>query len=155
MVGKLLGQNLFEEAKVYGRKFCRISFGAGGIHMALLCVLGPAAAQFFVLTETAKHYLIAMLLFTAVYVFAYSVNTIIVCGVFPAGGDAKYDAVSVFFASWCFALPLAMAGTFIFHWPVMVIYVCMCADEIVKVPWIYPRYKKYLWLNNLTRDEKV
>ena len=24
--------------------------------------------------------------------------------------------------------------------------------EIVKVPFLYPRYKKYLWLNNLTRD---
>ena len=29
----------------------------------------------------------------------------------------------------------------------------MCADEIVKLPWLYPRYKKYLWLNNLTREE--
>lgn len=78
--------------------------------MALLCILGPIVAEFFVLTETAKQYLIAMLIFSAFYVFAYSINTIIVCGVFPAGGDAKYDAVSVFFASWCFSLPLALLG---------------------------------------------
>ena len=64
----------------------------------------------------------------------------------------KYDAVSVFFASWCFALPLALLRTFVFHWPVMVVYILMCSDEIVKLPWLYQRYKKYLWLNNLTRD---
>ncbi|MDD3336426.1 MAG: hypothetical protein PHI98_13070 [Eubacteriales bacterium] len=58
----------------------------------------------------------------------------------------------MFFASWCFALPLALLGTFVFHWPVMVVYVLMCADEIVKLPWLYPRYKKFLWLNNLTRE---
>lgn len=153
MVGKLLGQNLFDKAKVYGKRFCRISFWVGGIHMALLCILGPIVAEFFVLTETARNYLIIMLIFSAFYVFAYSINTIIVCGIFPAGGDAKYDAISVFFASWCFALPLALLGTFVFHWPVMVVYVLMCADEIVKLPWLYPRYRKYLWLNNLTREE--
>ena len=93
-----------------------------------------------------------MLVFSAFYVFAYSINTVVVCGVFPAGGDSRYDALSVFFASWCFALPLALAGTFLFKWPVLVVYILMCADEIVKLPWIYPRYRKYLWLRNLTRE---
>lgn len=152
MVGKLLGQNLFDKAKVYGRKFCQISFGVGVIHALLICIIGPVIIKFFVLSDTAKYYLIIMLIFTIFYVFAYSINTIIVCGIFPAGGDAKYDAVSVLFATWCFSLPRALAGTFIFHWPVMVVYIFMCADEIVKLPWIYPRYKKYLWLNNLTRE---
>ncbi|MCM1182104.1 MAG: MATE family efflux transporter [Roseburia sp.] len=155
MVGKLLGQNLFDKAKEYGRRFSYISFWTGGIHMALLCILGPAVAEFFVLSQTARHYLIVMLIFSGAYVFAYSVNTIIVCGVFPAGGDARYDAVSVFFASWCFALPLALLGTFVFHWPVIAVYILMCSDEIVKLPWLYPRYKKYLWLNNLTREERA
>lgn len=155
MVGKLLGQDLFDKAKEYGRKFSHISFWVGGIHMALLCILGTIVAEFFVLSETAKQYLITMLIFSAFYVFAYSINTIIVCGIFPSGGDSKYDAMSVFFSSWCFALPLALLGTFVFNWPVMVIYILMCADEIVKLPWIYPRYKKYLWLNNLTRQESL
>lgn len=153
MIGKLLGQNLFEKAKDYGRKFCRVSFWTGGIHMVLLCILGPIVANFFVLSETARQYLIMMLIFSGVYVFAYSINTVIVCGIFPAGGDARYDAVSVFFASWCFALPLALLGTFVWNLPTIVIYILMCSDEIIKLPWLYPRYQKYLWLNNLTRDE--
>ena len=155
IVGKLLGQNLFDKAKAYGRKLCHISFAVGGIHMLLLCILGPIATAFFVLSETAKEYLIIMLIFTGIYVFAYSINTIVVCGVFPAGGDTKYDAISVFLATWCFAIPLALLGTFVFNWPVMLIYVVMCIDEIIKVPFIYPRYKKYLWVNNLTREENA
>ena len=153
IIGKLLGQNLFDKAKIYGRKLCHVSFWVGGIHMILLCIIGPVLAYFFVLTETAREYLIMMLFFMALYVFAYSINTVVVCGIFPAGGDAKYDAISVFFASWCFSLPLALLGTFVFDLPIMVVYILMCADEIVKLPWVYPRYKKYLWLNNLTREE--
>lgn len=151
MIGRLLGQDDFERAREYGRKFCRLSFGTGAVHLLLLCILGPLVAEFFVLSERARGYLILMLVFSGFYVFAYSVNTIIVCGIFPAGGDAKYDALSVFFATWCFSIPLALLGTFVFRLPVMVIYVMMCADEIVKLPWLYPRYKKYLWLKNLTR----
>ncbi|WP_455501359.1 MATE family efflux transporter [Gemmiger sp.] len=151
IIGKLLGQGLFDKAKEYGRKFCHISFWTGGLNMALLGVVGPIVAKFFVLSETARQYLIMMLLFTAVYVFAYSINTVIVCGIFPAGGDAGYDAVSVFLASWCFAIPMALLGTFVFRLPVIVVYILMNADEIVKLPWLYPRYRKYLWLNDLTQ----
>lgn len=153
IIGKLLGQSLFEKAKAYGREFCHISFLVGGIHMILLCILGPVATVFFVLSETARQYLIIMLIFTGIYVFAYSINTIIVCGIFPAGGDAKYDAISVFLATWCFAIPVALLGTFVFDWPVMLVYILMSIDEIIKVPFVYPRYKKFLWLNNLTREE--
>ncbi len=149
----MLGRNLFDKAKVYGRKLCHISFWVGGIHMALLCAIGPALAYFFVLTETARYYLIMMLLFMVLYVFAYSINTVVVCGIFPAGGDARYDAVSVFFATWCFSLPMALLGAFVFDWPVMAVYILMCADEVVKLPWLYPRYKKYLWVNNRTREK--
>ena len=155
IIGKLLGQSLFDKAKAYGRKLCYISVWVGGIHLLLLCILGPIATMFFVLTETARRYLIIMLIFTGIYVFAYSINTVIVCGIFPAGGDAKYDAISVFLATWCFALPLSLLGTFVFDWPVMVVYIVMSIDEIVKLPFLYPRYKKYLWLNNLTREENI
>lgn len=152
IMGKLLGQGLFDKAKIYGRKLCHVSFWVGGVHMLLIGIIGPMLTYFFVLTNTARQYLIWMLLFMALYVFAYSINTVVVCGIFPAGGDSKYDAISVFFASWCFALPLALLGTFVLDLPVMAVYILMCADEIVKLPWIYPRYKKYLWLNNLTRE---
>jgi len=153
MVGKLLGQEMFEKAKAYGRKFWQVSFVVGGIHMVLLAGLGPVVTRYFILTETARQYLVIMLIFTGLYVFAYSFNTVLTCGILPAGGDAKYDAVSVFIASWCFAIPLALLGTFVFQWPVMVIYIVMCSDEIVKLPWLYPRYKKFYWLKNLTREE--
>ncbi len=94
---------------------------------------------------------ILMLIVLAFYLFAYSLNTIIVCGIFPAGGDFMYDAKSVMISTWCFSLPLALLGTFVFHWPVMVVFIFIMADEIVKIPWLYPKYKQYIWLKNLTR----
>ena len=90
------------------------------------------------------------MIFLAFYMIAYAYNTIITCGVFPAGGDSVYDAISVMIATWCFAIPLALIACFVLHLPVMVVYVIMCLDEIVKVPFIKLRYNKYIWLKNLT-----
>lgn len=153
MIGGLLGQNLLEKAKDYGRRFWNVALFCGIANAVLLCIIGPMVYLFYVLEPLAKSYLVMMLVFNILYMFAYSFNTIFTCGVFPAGGDAMYDAVSVFFATWCFALPLSLVGAFVFHWPIMVVYMIMCADEIVKVPFLYMRYKKYIWLKNLTREE--
>lgn len=153
MIGQLLGKNLTDKAKEYGRRFWRVSTCCGFVNVGLICLVGPLVYVFYVLEPQAKVYLIQMLVFSGLYMFAYAYNTIITCGVLPAGGDSRYDAVSVFFATWCFALPLALAGCFIFRWPVMAVYVVMCLDEIVKVPFISRRYRRYLWVKNLTRDE--
>ena len=152
MIGQLLGQNMLDKAKEYGHQFWWVALWSGLINIGLICVVGPLVYMFYALEPEAKNYLIQMLMFSAVYMFAYAYNTIITCGVFPAGGDSKYDALSVFFATWCFAIPFALLACFIFHWPVIAVYAVMCLDEIVKVPFIRHRYNRYLWVRNLTRE---
>lgn len=151
MIGKLLGDNQLDKAKAYGDRFWKIALLCGFFNIAVLCVIGPAVYFFYVLSVTAKQYLIVMILYSMLYMFAYSFNTIFTCGVFPAGGDAMYDAVSVGVATWLIALPLSLLGKFVFDWPVIPVYMVMCMDEIIKVPVLFLYSKKYIWLKNLTR----
>ena len=96
MIGQLLGQNLLDQAKAYGQEFWHVSFLCGIFNVVLLCIIGPLVYFFYVLEPQAKQYLIQMLIFSALYLFAYAYNTIITVGVFPAGGDSKYDASACF-----------------------------------------------------------
>lgn len=152
MIGQQLGKNRLDKAKQYGERSWRVSFWSGLINVGLVCIVGPLVYVFYVLEPQAKSYLLFMLVYSAFYLFALSYNCVFTCGVFPAGGDSKYDAISVFFATWCFAIPLSLLGCFVFHWPVLVVYAVMCLDEIVKVPFIRLRYDRYIWLKNLTRE---
>ncbi|MCR5275053.1 MAG: MATE family efflux transporter [Clostridiales bacterium] len=152
MIGKLLGQNDLKKAKKYGARSWNIALLSGLINVLLLGIAGPLVYIFYVLEPQAKEYLVQMLIFLAFYMVAFAYNTIITCGVFPAGGDSMYDGVSVLVATWCFAIPLALIACFVLHLPVIVVYVVMCLDEIVKVPFIKWRYNKYIWLKNLTED---
>ena len=152
MIGELLGSGNLEKARRYGDKFYQVSFFSGIINVLFIILIGPVVYLFYTLSPEAKNYLIWMLVFSCFYMFAFAYNTIFTCGVFPAGGDAKYDAVSVFFATWCFAIPVSLIACFVLNLPVLVVYVIMCLDEIVKLPFLKRHYNKYIWLKNLTRE---
>ena len=154
ILGKMLGRDEFAMAKVYGKRFFRVSFINGLINAGLLLIVGPLVYFFYALEPQAKTYLIQMLAYNMLYMFAFAYNTIYTVGVFPAGGDSRYDAISVIIATWCFAIPLSLLGCFVFHWPVMVVYMVMCCDEIIKFPFIYLRFNTDIWVKNLTRSER-
>ena len=73
-LGTLLGQNLFEKAKEYGKRFWIIALLCGFANATLLCVIGPLIYHFYVLEPAAQHYLIQMLAYNVLYMFAYSFN---------------------------------------------------------------------------------
>ena len=51
---------------------------------------------------------------------------------------------------WGVAIPVALLGAFVFHWPVPVVFACTCLDEVGKIPWVYAHYHKYKWVKDLT-----
>jgi len=75
----------------------------------------------------------------------------IINGVLAAGGDTLFDMYSLAVCMWGIAIPLALLGAFVFHWPVLMVYACTCVDEVGKIPWVMIHFRKYKWVKNLTR----
>ena len=88
----------------------------------------------------------------AVYMIGRAVNTIVINGIFGAGGDTVFDMYSLVAMMWCLAIPLAALGTFVFHWSPIVVYAMTCLDEVGKLPWVMAHFSKYKWVKNLTRE---
>ncbi|MCR5716507.1 MAG: MATE family efflux transporter, partial [Lachnospiraceae bacterium] len=83
---------------------------------------------------------------------AQSINHTVLDGIFAAGGDTKYDMTTNIYTMWCYSLPCALIAAFVLHLPAPVVYCIANSDEIVKLPAVIRRYRKYLWLKNITRD---
>jgi Na+-driven multidrug efflux pump len=113
--------------------------------------LTPLVMSVVHLNGTAEAYLHGMMIVMSVYTVGRVVNTITINGVFSAGGDTLFDMYSLAVTMWGIALPLAVLGTFVFHWPVWMVYACTCLDEVGKIPWVMLHFRKYKWLRNLTR----
>ena len=151
LVGNELGAGELKKGKLYGDRLVKLAFLTGGLSTVVMLVLTPVIMSFVKLTPGAQKYLLGMMLIMAFYMIGRAVNTIIINGIFAAGGDTMFDMYSLAITMWCIAVPLAAAGTFLFHWPVLVVYACTCLDEVGKIPWVLHHYRKNKWVRDLTR----
>ncbi len=152
ILGVELGAGKLDVAKDYGKWLRDIGFAVGIISMLIILAVTPPVVASMKLTETAGSYLTGMMIIQSIYMIGRAVNTIVVNGIFYTGGDAVFDAYSLAVSMWCIAIPLALLGAFVLHWPVLAVYACTCIDEVGKIPWVMYHFKKYKWLKNLTRD---
>jgi len=152
MVGNELGAGNLEKGKIYGIKLKNISWVIGFGSTALVLALTPLIVQMVILTDKAHSYLTGMMVIMAVYMIGRCVNTITINGVIDGGGDTLFDMYSLAVSMWGIAIPLALLGAFVFHWPPLAVYSCTCLDEVGKIPWVMHRFRKYKWVKNLTRN---
>ena len=103
------------------------------------------------LTDKAQGYLVGMFVILSIYMIGRCVNTIIINGIFSAGGDTMFDFYSLAVCMWGLAIPCALISAFCLHWHVLIVYSCTCLDEVGKIPWVMHHYRKYKWVKNLTR----
>ena len=152
MVGNELGAGNLERGKRYGNRITKIGFVCGILSSLIMFAVTPLILRFVKLTPEANRLLLQMMLIMSVYMIGRAVNTIVINGIFAAGGDTMFDVYSLAVTMWGLAVPLAAIGTFWAHWPVWVVYACTCLDEVGKIPWVMIHYKKYKWVKDLTRE---
>ena len=152
LVGQELGAGNLKAAKESGDRLTVMAFLIGALSALLMLALTPLVLMLVRLTEGATQCLSGMMLIMAFYMIGRAVNTVIINGIFAAGGDTMFDFYSLAVVMWCLAVPLAALGTFVFHWPALLVYACTCLDEVGKIPWVMAHYRKYKWVKDLTRD---
>lgn len=151
VVGNALGAGKLADGKCYGIKIAKMAFLIGFVSAFFMLLLTPVIVNAVNLTDLARGYLYQMMLVMSFYMIGRSVNTIVINGVFSAGGDTLFDMYSLAICMWGIAVPLAACGTYLLHWPVFVVYACTCLDEVGKIPWVMHHFRRYKWVKDLTR----
>ncbi|MDD6811408.1 MAG: MATE family efflux transporter [Lachnospiraceae bacterium] len=152
ILGQMLGENKIEEAKKASHTLLRLTIGAGILGGIFVLALTPFVMNYAKLSETALDYLLFMLRVNVYYITGTAVNTILIAGVFRAGGDSKFGFLCDTIDMWIYAVPLGFLAAFALHLPVKVVYFLLCTDEFVKWPWVFKHYYSYKWAKNITRE---
>ncbi len=152
VVGNELGAGRLRRGRIYGERLAIASVAVG--LATSLCVLAAAPIELraMSLSPGTASLLRSMFFVLAPYMFGRCVNTIVINGVFTAGGDTMFDFYSLAVSMWCLAVPLAFLGAFVFHWNPVVVYACTCIDEVGKLPWVFAHFRRRLWVRDLTRN---
>lgn len=154
IVGNELGAGKLERAKAYGGKLCRIAVISGICSGIFLLAVSPAVLIVSDLSPTAEEYLKWMLVMCSYYMIGKYVNGTTISGIFCAGGDSRFGFLCDTITLWCFTVPAGFITAFVLKMPVLLVYFIINLDEIVKLPAVYRRYKKYRWLKDLTINQK-
>lgn len=152
VIGTMLGNEELEEARRLGGKYVRLSIWIGAASGLVILMLIPVVSSVTSLSATAQHYLKWMLIMASYYIIGNSLNSTIISGIFPAGGDTKFGMVCDLITLWCVIVPLGLAFAFLIKAPVLVVAFILTLDEFVKIPAVYKHYMKYVWVRNITRS---
>ncbi len=155
LIGNELGAGHFEEAKRAGRVLTKAALVCGLLSGLLLLIVTPLILQVVTLTPEAERYLKGMLFMCAYYLVGKSVNSMTIGGIFPAGGDSGFGLVCDAVTLWCITVPVGYLCAFVAELPVLAVYFILHLDEIIKLPAVYCHYRKYVWLNDLTKEERM
>ncbi len=152
MVGNELGAGRLETGKTYGIRLKNLSWVIGIGSTILVLAITPLVVRMVILTYEARNDLTGMMVIMAFYMIGRCVNTVTINGVLDGGGDTLFDTYSLAVCMWGISVPLALLGAFVFNWPVLLVYACTCLDEVGKIPWVMIRFRKYKWVQDLTRS---
>lgn len=151
IIGGMLGRNEIEEAKKAGGKFVRLSILIGAGSGVVILALTPFILKVITLNEQAQYYLKYMMFMAAYYIIGNALNSTVIGGIFPAGGDTKFGMICDIVTLWCVVVPMGMIGAFWLKLPVLAVAFILTLDEFVKIPAVYKHYMKYKWAKNITR----
>lgn len=152
MIGKAIGANFYEEAKLYAKRFVKLTLIFGAVGAVVVLGVAPIVLALMNLSPEAQGYLVVMMGIMSYFVFAQAFNTTAIVGIFRAGGDTKFGLFVDVTTMWCGSILMGAICAFVFHWPVAWVYVVLMSDEILKIPLTVWRYKSKKWLRNVTRD---
>ncbi|MBQ4622973.1 MAG: MATE family efflux transporter [Clostridia bacterium] len=157
ILGKALGDNKLKEARAYATRFVYMSIVTALLGGVVILLCRPFVLDFMHLyvtvTDVVKTELNTMLYINSYYILGSSVNTMLCCGIFRAGGDVKFGLFCDMVAMWVYAVPMGLLCAFVFKLPEMWVFFILCLDEFVKMPAFIFHYKKRKWLRNITRDQ--
>lgn len=157
VLGKEMGDNHLKEAAVYAKRFVYLSIWSAVLGGAAILLGRPLVMQFMHLyvtvTDVVREELSQMLYINSYYILGCSLNTMLICGIFRAGGDVKYGLWCDIIAMWGYAVPMGLFCAFVLKLPEMWVYFIMCLDEFVKLPFNAWHYKRKGWIRNITRED--
>lgn len=151
IIGKAIGEQKEELAKVYAKRFIRLTLIVGIIGAAVILGVSRIAQSQMTLSQDAKYYLNIMMFVMSYFAVGQAYNTTMVVGVFRAGGDTKFGLILDVSTLWGCSILFGALAAFVWKLPIPIVYMIIMSDEIIKLPLTTLHYKSYKWVRNVTR----
>ena len=151
LLGKEMGRGNLEKAKHDASLLWRSTVLAGLLAGVIIVLSHPIMLHVARLSDESRSMLRWLLASNGASIVGAAVNTVLICGIFRAGGDAKFGLFIDSLIMWGVSVPLGLLCAFVLKLPPVWVYVILFLDEFEKMPFIIRHYQSGKWLMNITR----
>lgn len=149
MIGNRVGAGEEKRAKEYANHVAILAPFIGIVLGIIMWLFAPIVSGWFDIQPETYNAAVMVLRIMAVFMPLRSFNAIMIIGVFRGGADTTYSMLVQAVTIMCYSVPLAFIGAMLLKWPVHLVFLLVCTEEVIKMPFELWRLKTGRWMKNL------
>lgn len=149
MVGNEIGAGDKEKAILYGNRYLKIGTLGGLILGALLILISPLVLMLFGSTHEMQLTAQKIIFIMGIFLWVRFMNSILVVGILRSGGDTTFSMILETCTVWVVGVPLAFAGSILWHLSIYWVYSLISIEELVKGYFGLGRVRSNRWVRDV------
>lgn len=152
IVGNKVGEENYEEARLYGRYCSKLAIIAGLMGSLLIFISSKSVLHLYALNEQVHLYAYRTLMALCIILPFKAFNATTVVGILRGGGDTKYALLVDLIALWTIGVPFTFFSGLHLSLSIYFVYLIAGSEEIIKFFLAYKRILSDKWIRNVTED---
>lgn len=153
-MGKTIGQGQLNKVRSYSKTMQALFLIIGVLFGSLMFLCKDVIVSLYSVSEETKALSISFLTVLSVTTVGTCYEYPVQSGIIAGGGVTKYAAWMDNLFMWLFTIPSAFLSAFVFHFPPVVTFCFLKADQIIKCLPNAITCNRYRWVRILTREDQ-
>ncbi len=154
LIAKIIGEKANRETiKKRSNGLQLIFTGIGVVSSLILILIKNLIIGLYDATPETIHYTNIFTLILAVTIIGTSYQCPTLTGIVSGGGDTSFVLRNDIIFMWLIVLPVSALSAFVFKFPVVVTFLCLKADQILKCPVAFFKARSLNWIKKIRSGE--
>ncbi|MEY8374128.1 MATE family efflux transporter [Merdimmobilis hominis] len=150
VIGHTIGEGEPIKAQERAKTLLAMGLGIGLIASAIVFFARPIVINFYNVSEVTKGYAYDIMGVGSLIIVFLALSSVSMMGVLRGGGDVKFVLFMDVFFMWVVAIPLGYLAGLVWKLPVLVVYLILKCDEILKSTFACIRVLRGRWVRDVT-----
>lgn len=147
MIGSAIGRGDVPLSKLCAKRHVQLTIGLSVLVGAGMLALRQPLLSLFGVSQAVRDDALAVLAICALEMVLHNIPSILVMGVFRAGGDTRFGLIVDCITLYLIGLPLTMLAGLYLHWSVPMTYLVMyLSEDIIKCSAYLLHFRSYKWI---------
>lgn len=150
VIGHTIGEGEPIKAQERAKTLLAMGLCIGVVASAIVFLARPIVINFYNVSDVTKGYAYDIMGVGSLVIVFLSLSSVSMMGVLRGGGDVKFVLFMDVFFMWAVAIPLGYTAGLIWKLPVLVVYLILRCDEILKSIFACIRVLRGRWVRDVT-----